>query len=222
MAAIDDATKINGNKYFSVQNADGSWTDPLAGQAIYSRTFVPKDKPVEQYDSTSEVVAKIVDENKFDIPALPDEGEIIKDKLYKWEGIVVRCRQTHQRTIYDPTETLALFTVYRKETADMGWIAGEKVDVGTVRVFKEVTYEAIQAHVTQEDWTPDKTTSLWRVVEDTGGDEYPVFVQPTGAHNVYMKDEIVWYPKADTTLYISTINNNSWAPGVYGWKKYTP
>jgi hypothetical protein len=77
-----------------------------------------------EYDSSSEVVAKIVDENKFDIPALPESGTIEAKKLYQWNGIVVRCRRKHERTNFDPTDTLALFTVFRKDMADDVTIIG--------------------------------------------------------------------------------------------------
>jgi hypothetical protein len=53
--------------------------------------------------------------------------------------------------------------------------------------------------------------------EPPGSSEYPAWVQPTGAHDTYTTGDIVTYQEA---LWISTIANNSWAPGVYGWSPY--
>ena len=227
MSTPENAIAINGAKYFSVKNAQGEWVgDPLKKQAIYSRTFVPDTLEVTQYDTVDEVVSDIVDNGKFDIPALPDVGELVTgDKLYSWNGMVVRCRQTHNRTIYDPTDTLALFTVYRKETGEtLPWIVGEQVDKETLRTYDGVTYECIQPHVTQEDWTPTAVLNvLWKVYEEPG-EEYSVWKQPTGAHDAYQIGDIVWFPTEGSTLYRSKINANVWSPTVYpaGWEVYTP
>jgi hypothetical protein len=154
-------------------------------------------------------------------PALPDSGWLEQGVIYSYNNGAVKVRQAHERTIYSPEQTPALFTFYREITEGQLWIVGEEVEAGSTREYDGITYECIQSHVTQEDWTPDKTPALWQVYEEPGG-EYEVFKQPTGVHDVYMKDDIVWYPDVDTTLYISTIDNNSWAPGVYGWIEYTP
>ena len=34
-----------------------------------------------------------------------------------------------------------------------------------------------------------------------------------------MKDDMVYYPDRDGEIYISTIDNNVWEPGVYGWEQ---
>lgn len=50
-------------------------------------------------------------------------------------------------------------------------------------------------------------------------EEYPEFVQPTGAHDSYHIGDIVSY---NGKLYICTSDNNAYAPDVFGWKEYTP
>lgn len=42
------------------------------------------------------------------------------------------------------------------------WKSGEAVNVGDLRFYKEHWYVCIQAHITQDDWTPDVTPALWR------------------------------------------------------------
>lgn len=93
--------------------------------------------------------------------------------IYGYNGGLVICRQTHVRTNYAPADTLALFVVYRVGgDGVLAWVAGEQVTVGTQRTFGGLTYQAIQAHVTQSDWQPPAVPALWRLV---------VVVSPTGA-----------------------------------------
>lgn len=86
-----------------------------------------------------------------------------------------------------------------------------------VRVrYGDKLYKCVQTHTSQADWTPDKTPALWTEVAKPG--EIPVWKQPTGAQDVYNTGDRVWYPERNTTMYESIIDNNSWAPDVYGWK----
>lgn len=50
--------------------------------------------------------------------------------------------------------------------------------------------------------------------EEPGTEEYPEWVQPTGAHDAYNTGDVVIY---NGTLYVCTIDANVYAPGVYGW-----
>ena len=79
-------------------------------------------------------------------------------------------------------------------------------------------YRVEQAHTSQADWTPDKTPALYTEVAAPG--EIPVWRQPTGAQDAYMKGDRVHYPNADDPVYESTVDNNVWAPGVYGWEEW--
>jgi len=100
--------------------------------------------------------------------ALPEFGEMVEiGKYYLYKGDVLKCRQTHNRTIYEPKDTPALFSFFRDNSNQLKWIAGEQVEVGWMRIFEGVKYEVIQAHQTQSDWTPDVTTALWKVYSET-------------------------------------------------------
>lgn len=76
-------------------------------------------------------------------------------------------------------------------------------------------YKVVQGHTSQADWTPDKTSSLYVAVglDDSG---YPVWAQPTGAHDAYNIGDVVNY---NGTLYESKINGNVYSPDAYpaGW-----
>ena len=86
-----------------------------------------------------------------------------------------------------------------------------------VRVrYGEKLYKCVQSHTSQIGWEPPNVPALWTEVAKPG--EIPVWKQPTGAQDVYNTGDRVWYPERNTTMYESIIDNNSWAPDVYGWK----
>jgi len=157
------------------------------------------------------------------LPDLPNVGELVqKDRLYAFDGKIYKCVQEHIRTIYSPEETLALFNVYRKEEDNLQWISGEKVIRDSIRIYNNKSYRCIQDHVTQSDWTPDKTLGvLWQEVVSTS--EIPVWKQPTGAHDAYKKGDKVHFPTINDPVYESLIDANVWAPLSIGaehlWKK---
>ena len=78
--------------------------------------------------------------------------------------------------------------------------------------YNSTLYKCIQAHTAQADWTPDATPALWVAVSL---DEYPEWVQPTGAHDAYNTGDKVSY---NGKHYTSTIDANTYAPDVYGWE----
>ncbi len=77
-------------------------------------------------------------------------------------------------------------------------------------------YRCEQTHDAQEGWEPPKVPALFTNVAEPG--TIPVWVQPTGAQDAYMTGDKVHYPTADDPVYISTIDNNVWAPDVTGWE----
>ena len=95
------------------------------------------------------------------------------------------------------------------------WVTGHAYAVDERLQYKNVLYRVVQAHTSQADWTPDITPALFVVVSL---DEWPEFVQPTGAHDAYKKgDKITFNGKH----YISLIDANVYSPTAYpaGWKE---
>ena len=95
------------------------------------------------------------------------------------------------------------------------WVTGHAYAVGERLQYKNVLYRVVQAHTSQADWTPDKTPALFVVVSL---DEWPEFVQPTGAHDAYKKGDKVTF---EGKHYISLIDANVYSPAVYpaGWQE---
>lgn len=101
-------------------------------------------------------------------PPLPSSGTLKIGEIYSYNNGAVMVRQTHERTIYAPEETPALFSFWRDNaSAELAWMDGEKVEKGWKRTFDGKTYECLQAHQTQADWTPTTTLgTLWNVYVD--------------------------------------------------------
>lgn len=134
--------------------------------------------PIQSADGTQWTVKQPIEEEvqKWEIPIntenekakavgitedLPESGQVIEGKFYLYKGDVLRCRQTHDRTIYEPKDTPALFSYFRDNTDQLQWISGEQVEIGWIRFYNGIKYVVVLAHQTQDDWTPDKATTLW-------------------------------------------------------------
>lgn len=85
--------------------------------------------------------------------------------------------------------------------------------VGDRVQYNGTLYKCVQAHTAQSDWTPDATPALWVIVTV---EEWPEWVQPTGAQDAYAKDAKVTH---NGERWISDVYSNVWEPGVYGWTK---
>ena len=160
------------------------------------------------------------DENAFvaalpaaSFPELPPAGWLDAGDIYQYEGAAVIVRQSHNRTIYAPAETPALFIVYR-EAADtvLNWVAGEQVQVGTRRSYDGVTYECVQSHVTQSDWTPPAVPALWRVVVDEPEEPEEPTVAAWAAYTAYEIGDVVTYNGISYSCRQSHTSLPGWEP----------
>ena len=95
------------------------------------------------------------------------------------------------------------------------WVVGKAYAVNDRAQYNGTLYKCIQAHTSQADWAPDATPALWKTVSI---DEYPEWVQPTGAHDAYNIGDKVTY---NGQHYVCTSNANVYAPDVYGWQLET-
>lgn len=93
------------------------------------------------------------------------------------------------------------------------WEPNIAYQAGNLRTYNERLYKCLQAHTSQDNWTPDITAALWKEAGNPM-DEWPEWSQPIGVVDAYMKDDKVSY---EGKHWISTTDNNVWAPGVYGW-----
>ena len=92
------------------------------------------------------------------------------------------------------------------------WVVGKAYAVNDRAQYNGTLYKCVQAHTSQADWMPSATPALWKTVSV---DEYPEWVQPTGAHDAYNIGDKVTY---NGQHYVCTSNANVYAPDVYGWQ----
>lgn len=97
------------------------------------------------------------------------------------------------------------------------WTSGMSYSVGDRVRYDGVLYSALQAHTSQSDWTPDVAPSLFAKVLIPDHEVIPEWEQPSST-NPYMKGDRVSYLGK---IWESTIDNNVWAPSVYGWEEVT-
>ena len=103
------------------------------------------------------------------------------------------------------------------------WEIGKHYNVGEFLIYgvngvgDPQLYKVNMYHTSQADWRPDATPALYTAI---GLDEkgYPIWSQPTGAHDAYNKGDIVDY---NGKLYESLIDGNVYSPDAYpaGWKE---
>lgn len=118
----------------------------------------------------------------------------------------------------DDTRAMEIAYVYDPWVVGKVYAVGEFFTYGENSVGDPQLYKVVQAHTSQVDWTPKVTPALY-VAIGLDDDGYPVWSQPTGAHDAYNKGDIVDY---NGTLYESLIDGNTYSPDAYpaGWRVY--
>ena len=110
-------------------------------------------------------------------------------------------------------EVVAVFDTW---VVGKSYAVGDFVTYGVNGVGDPQLYKVVKVHISQADWTPDVAASLYDAIglDDSG---YPVWAQPTGAHDAYNAGDIVNY---NGTLYKSLIDGNVYSPDAYpsGWE----
>ena len=106
-------------------------------------------------------------------------------------------------------QALKAAAIYPLWNSSAAYAAGDRVR------YDGVLYKCLQAHTAQPSWTPAAVPSLWAkvLVSDTGA---PLPWEQPESTNPYMKGDKVTH--AGKT-WVSTIDNNVWEPGVYGWEE---
>lgn len=129
-----------------------------------------------------------------------------------------RALQLFTATLTDE-QALEIPSVYPAWEADRSYKTGDILSHGTNPVGDPQLYKVVQDHMSQSIYPPGPgTESLYTAfgLDESG---YPVWAQPSGAHDAYNTGDIVNY---NGTLYISLMDGNVWAPDVYptAWEVY--
>lgn len=128
-----------------------------------------------------------------------------------------RALQMYAATLTDE-QALEIASVYPRWEVGKAYSVGDIISYGENSLGDPQLYKVVQAHMSQEDWIPGQgTDSLYDAfgLDESG---YPIWSQPTGAHDAYNTGDIVNY---NGTLYKSAMDGNVWAPDAYpqGWEK---
>lgn len=121
-------------------------------------------------------------------------------------------------------ETLSASELMEIATIFPSWKAGKAYAKGDVFVWgvdplgDPQLWKVTKAGTSQAQYTPDADQTMYTKVgiAKTG---YPIWTQPSGAHDAYTRGDIVSY---NDQLYICVVDLTAYAPGVYGWEAYTP
>lgn len=111
-------------------------------------------------------------------------------------------------------QAMQIADLYPDWAAMKAYAADEIVKFGVNADGETQLYKVIQAHTSQADWTPDTAASLYKKIGFTD-DGVSIWTQPLGATDAYMKGDVVSF---ENQLWESTVDNNVWQPGVYGWE----
>lgn len=172
----------------------------MTDEGVYRYKLV-KDKVVER---TAEEIQADIDA----IPPPPPDPLVVTQKA---AAVMFRAlAQTDVITTEDALDNAMMFPVWddcigQKAEAGSYWRHGDKL----YRV------NAGQGHTIQADWPPDQAASLFSLAANPA-DEWPEWIQPTGAHNAYAKGAKVSH---NGKRWISTADGNVWEPLVYGWEE---
>lgn len=95
------------------------------------------------------------------------------------------------------------------------WREGIEYQVGERILYKDILYKVLTSHTSQADWTPEAAPSLFaKVLIPDENTVYP-WEQPDST-NPYMTGDKVSH---NDKIWVSTVDNNVWEPGVYGWEE---
>lgn len=98
----------------------------------------------------------------------------------------------------------AVYPTWKVET---NYATGDRV------LYNNTLYKVITAHTSQETWAPTDAPSLFAKVLIPDVDIIPAWEQPDSTNTYKAGDRVTHNGK----IWVSTVDNNVWEPGVYGW-----
>lgn len=97
------------------------------------------------------------------------------------------------------------------------WQSGKSYALNERVRYDGKLYKALQAHTSQDDWTPDVAASLFAcLLTDEEGGTIQEWVQPDSTNGYSAGDKVTY----NGAIYTSLIDNNVWSPADYpaGWQ----
>ncbi len=141
-----------------------------------STIFTDDDVPVILFETEEQLNYHLARLSPEAVPPLPSEGWIEKDKVYSYEGKLLKCIQGHNRTIFSPFDTPALFNVIEP-------VSGEDYPVWKQPAGAHDAYK--KGDIV---WYPAKNTDLYESLID--GNVWSPAANPAGWRQVGGEPEI--------------------------------
>ena len=129
---------------------------------------------------------------------------ITRERAYQLRNLIEQAVKS-----LDDTDALSGIELFAAWGTGTNYAAGDRVR------YEGVLYRCLTAHTSQADWTPTAAPSLWAQVLIPDPETIPEWVQPDST-NPYMAGDKVTH---NGKTWVSTIDNNVWEPGVYGWEE---
>jgi len=156
------------------------------------------------------VLTPEAEKNTIVKPTIPDYIEQMAD-----EGIDI---QSIKRLLKLLTNTILTSSgITQQQIDDLSRIhdyyqVNKPYVTGEIFSFEGKLYEVIQSHTSQLDWLPSELPALYKVKTPAG--TISEWVQPLGSEDSYHIGDKVTH---NGHTWESTVDNNVWEPGVYGW-----
>ena len=204
-----DAFLPNTDGWTLIDEGDGDKYHHALGnyfpQSIMTVEGVPRYKLVD-----GKAVERSAEEIQADIDAIPLPPPDPLQVTQKAATVMFRAlAQTDVITPVDAMDNAGMFPAWADNI-------GQRAEEGSYWRHADKLYRVNvgQGHTIQADWAPDQAASLFSLAANPA-EEWPEWIQPTGAHNAYAKGAKVTHNGKKWT---STVNGaNTWEPGVYGW-----
>lgn len=113
------------------------------------------------------------------------------------------------RNVITDEQALAVTDLYPE------WESGKNYQLNERVMYNGTMYRVLVGHTAQADWAPSAAPSLFAKVLIPNGDTIYNWEQPDST-NPYMNGDKV---KHNEKIWVSTVDNNVWEPGVYGWEE---
>lgn len=112
------------------------------------------------------------------------------------------------RNTIDDTTALTIPDLYPQWQENKSYQLNDRV------LYNDILYKCLQSHTSQPTWNPVDASSLWARVLIPDPEVIPDWIQPDSTNPYMIGDKV----KYNGHTYISIIDNNVWAPDIYGWE----
>lgn len=127
---------------------------------------------------------------------------ISEAREFRAQFLKLREMATDEQSLQVPN----LYPVWKE---NVNYVVGDRV------LYSGVLYKVLQSHTSQTDWAPDVAASLFAKVLIPDVNVIPEWEQPNSTNPYMIGDKVTYNGKT----YASIVDNNVWAPDIYGWEE---